>query len=156
MQIASNLLAVAKDSPNRNRRTLVWTVVKLQSPIFNNDGAQSLKPNPSTLDIKELCMTEATDLTSAAINRHSDVNDIWNIPEQVVDFGIGHIKRQVTDIESSGGSGSIGFRNEVEVRVSCDNAPAFQNTHMYCIPGVRCGFNGAELDVGNSNKRAYR
>lgn len=75
-------------------------------------------------------MAESTHLTSAAINRHAHVNNVGDILEQLVDVDIGHIKWQVSDIESPGGSVTVGSRNEVEMRISCDNAPAFHNAQM--------------------------
>lgn len=94
-------------------------------------------------------MRETSGLASASVNGNSDINDISNIAEELVEISIGHLECEVTDEESLG-------RRVVSVLalsgclVVNHEAASFENGLVLGLNRCGCLFSGFELNVSKA------
>lgn len=78
---------------------------------------KSFLSSNGTLDITEISVCESSWLSGSSVDGNTDINDIVNITEELVEIGIGHLEGDVTDEEGLGWlgwpSGLVGFEHIV-------------------------------------------
>lgn len=63
---------------------------------------EGLKTLDGALNVDKVGVCETSWLTSSTIDSNTDINDISNITEELVEISIGHLKGKVADEESLG------------------------------------------------------
>ena len=94
-------------------------------------------------------MCETSGLTGASIDGNSDINDIANIAEELVEISIGHFECQVADEEGLGRWVGFIFASGDGLVVDYESAP-FINCLVLCFNGGGCLFSGCEFNVSKS------
>lgn len=77
-------------------------VIKSQCAPVDLLALKSLHALGGALLINEVGMSESSWLASTSVNGNTDVNDISNITEELVEIGIGHLEGKVADEEGLG------------------------------------------------------
>ena len=92
--------------------------------------------------VQKVRMHEAEELAGFALDGDADVDDVVDGAEEVVEFAVGHVEGEVTDVERAGGrlvgapQGSVGL-GELD-----DDAPAFEDLRVHGLDGAGGGFDG--------------
>ena len=98
-------------------------------------------------------MRESSRLSGTAINSNTDIDDVGDVAEQLVQVGIGHLEGEVADEEGLGG-GVLGLDGRARLgHVVDDEAAAFEDGLVALVDGVAGGFDVFELDVSESAVR---
>jgi hypothetical protein len=78
------------------------TKVNSQCTTINLLAEESLLALDGTLSVDKISVCETSWLTGTSVNGNSDINDISDITEELVQVGVGHLESKVADEESFG------------------------------------------------------
>ena len=95
-------------------------------------------------------MSESSWLASASVNGNTDINDISNITEELVEISIGHLEGKVADEESLGWWVCDVLTTGL-VLVVDDETAAFEDLLVLSFDGSGGLVNGFEFDVSESS-----
>jgi hypothetical protein len=103
----------------------------------------------STFHIDEIRVGETSWLASTPINGNSDINDILNITEELVEISIGHLEGEVADEEGFGRRvGRIIPRRFCHI--VNDKSATFKDCLMLSLNGGGGFFDRSEFDISES------
>jgi hypothetical protein len=103
-----------------------------------------------TIDIDEIGVSESSWLASAAVNSDTDIDDIADVAEELVEICVGHLEREVADEESLGwhGLGGLAARSLCAV---VDNETAAAGVGLVlCCNGGGGGWDVFEFNITES------
>ena len=99
--------------------------------------------------INEVCMCETSGLASAAVDGDSNVNDISNIAEELVEVGIGHLECEVTDEKGLGGW--VWFMVALgDCLVVYHKATPFEDGLVLCLNGSGRFADGGKFNISKA------
>lgn len=110
--------------------------------------------------IDEVGVGETSGLAGPAVNGHTDVHDVADVAEEIVEVLVRHLKRHVSNEESLGGR--VG--HEVSVTTTrpgvllgavelADNVTALEDLHVEVLYRRRGLVNSLEFDISETNMR---
>lgn len=125
-------------------------VIQPQRTVVNLLPIQHLRGLNRRLHIREIRVRESSRLSRAAINSNTDVDDVGDVAEQLVQVCVGHLEGEVADEEGLGG-GVLGLDDRAGLgHVVYDQAAAFEDGLVALLDGVAGGFDVFEFDVAES------
>merc|ERR1719262_1720681 len=110
---------------------------------------QCLLPLDGTLNIHEIRVGESSRLASTSIDSNTDIDDISDVTEELVEISIRHLESEVADEEGLGGWVG-GIFTAGCVHVVDDEAAAFEHGLVLGFDGLGSLFDGFEFDVSES------
>ena len=132
--------------------------VDAERPSVDDLSVQGLPRLGSTLDVNEVSVGEASGLAGPAVDGDTDVNDVANVAEKVVQVLVGHLERHVADEDGLGrGAGDVWllvgvpglFLGLVEL---ANQVAALEDLHVEVLDGRLGVLNALVLDVSESVK----
>lgn len=125
-------------------------VVNTEGTVVNRLALELLHGLLSRRDISEISVSESTWLAGAAVNGNTDVNDVLDIAEQLVQVGVGHLEWEVADEEGLGWGvlGTVGLRVDHVVN---DHAAAGEEGIVEVLDGLGGGGDILEGNISESN-----
>lgn len=125
-------------------------VVNTEGTVVNRLALELLHGLLSRRNISEISVSESTWLTSAAVNGNTDVDDVLDIAEQLVQVGVGHLEWEVANEESLGWGvlGTVGLRVD---HVVDDHAAAGKEGVVEVLDGLGGGGDVLEGDISESS-----
>lgn len=141
----ASTLTIAESRASRASRE-----VNTERSVVDRLALENLKSLLSGRNISEVSVSESSWLTSATVNGNTDVNNVLDVAEQLVEIGIGHLKSEVADEQSLGWgvllAGLLGVGHVVD-----DHAAAGEEGVVEVLNGLGGGLNVLELDVSESD-----
>jgi hypothetical protein len=141
-------------------RCLSARLAEVYTELPSVDGLllQHLPGTGGAGNIDEVGMGEASGLSGPPVDGNTDIHDVANVAEEVVEVLVGHFKRHVSDEKSLGGrvaltkaTGGAAGPGVGLGRVELDNEVAtFEDLHVEVVDGSLCVGNALELDVSET------
>lgn len=121
-------------------------VVNPEGTVVNRLALELLHGLLSRRDISEISVSESTWLAGAAVNGNTDVNDVLDIAEQLVQVGVGHLEWEIADKEGLGWGvlGTVGLRVD---HVVDNHAAAGEEGVVKVLDGLGGGGDVLEGDI---------
>lgn len=94
-------------------------------------------------------MGKSSRLASTSINSNTDIDDVSNVTEELVEISIGHLESEVADEEGLGGWVG-GIFTAGCVHVVDDEAAAFEHGFVLGFDGLGGLLDGFEFNVSES------
>jgi hypothetical protein len=95
---------------------------------------------------------ETSWLTGSSVNGNTDVDDVSNVAEQLVEISVGHLESEVADEERLGGLVLFAWLVGGLVLVVDDHTAAFEDGFVLGFDGCGGLVDGLKLDISKSAK----
>lgn len=110
---------------------------------------KSLLALHSALDIDEICVSKSSWLSSTSINGNTNINDIANVTEELVEIGIRHLEGEVANEESLGWR-VVCITSARLAHVVYNDTAAFEEGLVFGLDRSFGLVNGLEFDISES------
>ncbi len=97
-------------------------------------------------------MGETSWLAGSSVNGNTDVNDVSNVAEKLVEISVGHLESEVADEERLGGCVLGAWLVGGLVLVVDDQTTAFEDLLVLGFDGCGGLLDGLKLDISKSAK----
>jgi len=131
--------------------SVAQAVINSQNAAIDLLTLESLHTLNGALHINEVCVGESSWLAGASVNGNTDINDISNVTEELVEVRVGHFEGKVTDEEGLGRWVAV-FRTAGLALVVDNETAAFINCLMLGLDGSGGLIDRAELNVSETSK----
>lgn len=127
--------------------------VDAEWPSVDDLSVKGLPRLGGTLDVNKVSVGEASGLAGPAVDGNTDVNDVANVAEKVVQVLVGHLERHVADEDGLGRG--IGYVFPVVglhlgLVELADEVAALEDLHVEVLDGRLGVLDGLVLDVSES------
>ena len=129
--------------------------VNTEWPAVDDLSVQRLLRHGGTLDVNEVSVGEASGLAGPAVDSDTDINDVANVAEKVVQVLVRHLERHVADEEGLGrGVGGVCLVAVLPALLGlvelADQVAALEDLHIEVLNGRLGVLNALVLDVSES------
>jgi len=131
--------------------------VDAEWPSVDDLSVKGLPRLGGTLDVNKVSVGEASGLAGPAVDGNTDVNDVANVAEKVVQVLVGHLERHVADEDGLGRG--IGYVFPVVglhlgLVELADEVAALEDLHVEVLDGRLGVLDGLVLDVSESSAQS--
>lgn len=111
---------------------------------------QCLLTLDGTLDIDEISVGESSRLASTSVNGNTDIDDVSDVTEELIEISVRHLKGEVADEEGLRGFGLSRSTLAALVHVVDNETATFNDGLVLGLNGLGGLFDVFELDVSES------